>query len=320
MGETAKRRRMTPGIPASPADRRSTAIFPVQCVPTRPASRHDRASEHDVIYVARESHRTGRLSSKWCNPFKVHEYGREEAIRRYSAHLDSSPDLLRDLPQLAGRKLECWCKKDEDCHADVIIKKFTELHSIAQEKLNSDAAAGLKFLLLFSGPADRTDSIANILRGFGAEVDEFDVINEPELQNLASMEVWEKVLRDCRKGRYDGAGFMPPCSTLSAARTSGEGESSPRALRGPEGPDLYGFRDLRSEDKEKARMGTLLASRAAEAAFTLAECRRGIGVPWFFETLRVRNEAPSVFKLNCVLALDALPEGIRRAHFKKPPV
>lgn len=172
------------------------------------------------------------MSSKWCNPFKVHKHGREEAIRLYSDFLESSPDLARELPQLAGRMLECWCKAEEDCHADVLIKMFTERRAISQEKLESQAVAGMKFLLLFSGPSDRTDSIANILRGFGADVDESDVINEPELQNLASTEVWEKVLRDCQTGKYDGAGFMPLCSTFSAERTSGERASAPYALRG----------------------------------------------------------------------------------------
>lgn len=134
---------------------------------------------------------------------------------------------------------------------------------------------------------ERTDSLANILRCFGAEVDEFDIINDPELQDLASVEVWEKALRVCQSRR--------PCSTFSAARTSRERDHMPRALRGPEDPDLYGFRDLRPEDKEKVRMGTLLASRAAEAALALAQCRQGIGSHWFFETPKVRKEAPSVF-------------------------
>lgn len=47
------------------------------------------------------------------------------------------------------------------------------------------------------------------------------------------MEVWEKVLADCRAGVYDGGGLMPSCSTFSAARSSPSEEGRPRRCGDP---------------------------------------------------------------------------------------
>jgi hypothetical protein len=68
----------------------------------------------DVINVTRPT--------KWANPYKVKEYGRERAIELYRGWLFgklSAGEL--DLAELRGRKLGCWCRPDQECHADLLL-------------------------------------------------------------------------------------------------------------------------------------------------------------------------------------------------------
>lgn len=69
----------------------------------------------DAIYVGRPS--------RWGNPYQVKKYGRDEALRLYNIHLtakiQNEPDFLTPL---AGRDLACWCKLDEACHADILMR------------------------------------------------------------------------------------------------------------------------------------------------------------------------------------------------------
>lgn len=85
--------------------------------------------------------------TKWGNPFKVNEC-REAGYRGTDEQLAArcveafrvwlgplwrnnwdSPEseeararILRDLPELRGRDLACWCKPGAPCHADVLIE------------------------------------------------------------------------------------------------------------------------------------------------------------------------------------------------------
>ena len=63
--------------------------------------------------------------TRWGNPYKVADYGRENAVRLYRAMLERmTPDELRAyLAPLRGATcLACSCKADELCHADVLIE------------------------------------------------------------------------------------------------------------------------------------------------------------------------------------------------------
>jgi hypothetical protein len=63
--------------------------------------------------------------SKWGNPFKIGKDGtREEVIIKYRKWLLSNPELLKQLPELYGKTLGCWCKP-QACHGDV-LKDFAE--------------------------------------------------------------------------------------------------------------------------------------------------------------------------------------------------
>jgi uncharacterized protein DUF4326 len=78
-----------------------------------------------AIYVGRAA--PGLRASPFANPFSVKTYGRDEAIRRYRDRLLGDPDLLdRARGELAGKDLACWCRPDDQCHADVLIEVVNE--------------------------------------------------------------------------------------------------------------------------------------------------------------------------------------------------
>ena len=58
--------------------------------------------------------------SKW-NPFRVIEYGREGAIEKYREWL-----IGKDLSELRGKNLACYCRLDQACHADLLLKLANE--------------------------------------------------------------------------------------------------------------------------------------------------------------------------------------------------
>jgi hypothetical protein len=67
--------------------------------------------------------------TKWGNPFRLdlpdtstfHVKSVAEAVEAYRNMLPSTY-LARDLPELRGKNLACWCKPDAPCHADVLLE------------------------------------------------------------------------------------------------------------------------------------------------------------------------------------------------------
>jgi len=60
--------------------------------------------------------------SKWGNPFRIGDNGdtREIVLRKYRNHVLNSP-LLDQLHRLDGKRLACYCRRNQDCHVDIII-------------------------------------------------------------------------------------------------------------------------------------------------------------------------------------------------------
>jgi hypothetical protein len=69
---------------------------------------------------------------KWGNPYDVDKYGHEEAIEKYREGI-LGQDLLfkrgkelarvgKDLSELRGKNLACYCRLDQPCHADVLLE------------------------------------------------------------------------------------------------------------------------------------------------------------------------------------------------------
>lgn len=92
----------------------------------------------NTVYVGRPS--------KWENPFPIDENcDRAEAIRRFKVHLASyfgwveratamafyplpvkSTEFEEWIKPLRGKNLACWCRTDEECHADFLLKIANE--------------------------------------------------------------------------------------------------------------------------------------------------------------------------------------------------
>lgn len=59
-------------------------------------------------------------ATKWGNPFKMGMDGtREEVIEKYAKWIVKQPELMAALPELAGKRIACWCTP-LPCHADVL--------------------------------------------------------------------------------------------------------------------------------------------------------------------------------------------------------
>ena len=72
-----------------------------------------------VVNVERESpNLMVDRSSRWGNPFRVSDYGREKAVELFRDRALADRDLLDQLKLLKGRTLGCHCKPLA-CHADV---------------------------------------------------------------------------------------------------------------------------------------------------------------------------------------------------------
>jgi hypothetical protein len=68
----------------------------------------------DLIYIGRPG--------KWGNPFKIGRDGnREECIVKYKEYLELNPSLFKEVKELKGMALACWCKP-KACHGDVLVE------------------------------------------------------------------------------------------------------------------------------------------------------------------------------------------------------
>lgn len=64
--------------------------------------------------------------SKWGNPFKIDADGtREGVIEKYRDWIMHQPQLLKDLQELNGKTLGCYCKP-QACHGDVLVELLNE--------------------------------------------------------------------------------------------------------------------------------------------------------------------------------------------------
>lgn len=74
---------------------------------------HCKKEKYDV-YIGRPG--------KWGNPFTIGKDGtREEVIKKFKEYILNKPDLLKDLPELKGKTLACWCSPNA-CHGDILME------------------------------------------------------------------------------------------------------------------------------------------------------------------------------------------------------
>lgn len=68
--------------------------------------------------------------TKYGNPFKVERFGRKGCLKMFRAMLNNReqraehnyPDDHTIRRELKGLNLVCWCKLDEDCHVDDLLR------------------------------------------------------------------------------------------------------------------------------------------------------------------------------------------------------
>jgi len=60
--------------------------------------------------------------SKWGNRFEIPKHGdREHVIELFRAWIRTQPQLLKDLHELKGKRLGCFCAP-RSCHGDVLAE------------------------------------------------------------------------------------------------------------------------------------------------------------------------------------------------------
>lgn len=70
------------------------------------------------IYIGR--------GSKWGNPFRIGIDGtREQVIEKYRKYIKNNLKLLKDINQLRGKILGCFCRP-LTCHGDVLVELLNE--------------------------------------------------------------------------------------------------------------------------------------------------------------------------------------------------
>ena len=80
------------------------------------------------LYIGRGSGQRSLPKSRYCNTFKVSQYGRVAAIAGFRDALISDRKLHSSLWTLSGRRLVCHCRPSEACHGDVLIEEFQKLY------------------------------------------------------------------------------------------------------------------------------------------------------------------------------------------------
>lgn len=84
-------------------------------------------TEPKVVHCKKEPYNVyvGR-PSKWGNPFEIGKDGtREEVIEKYREWILDNSDLLKDIHELKGKTLACWCAP-KSCHGDVLLELANE--------------------------------------------------------------------------------------------------------------------------------------------------------------------------------------------------
>lgn len=71
----------------------------------------------DMTWAVKSAH-----GSKWHNPFKINDYGIEECLKKYEVYILKNTELLKDIKELKGKDLGCWCVPFHGCHAQILLK------------------------------------------------------------------------------------------------------------------------------------------------------------------------------------------------------
>ena len=124
-------------------------------------------------------------------------------------------------------------------------------------------------LYLFAGLQRKSD-LGDLLRKRGWETTELDILRSAS-DDLSALDRREKLLREISTGKYTALVASPPCDTFSRVKFANN--FGPKPCRTYE--HLEGFPWLMGEKKRFARLGTVLAEFALDAA--IAQCATSLG-------------------------------------------
>ena len=141
---------------------------------------------------------------------------------------------------------------------------------------------------LFSGLASKREGFAAELGKHGVDCVEFDIVDDPQAQNLVDEEVFQNLMLMITSGLH-GLLIKPPRATFSILPCAGDG--GPQPPREPWGKELFCRSDLKPHEKEQARVGTLLALRSLRAS----EAAVSIGIPVIHEHPLETEDKVSVY-------------------------
>ena len=79
--------------------------------------------------------------SRFANPYKVAQVGREQTIDRFKKYLSSDLQMRSSLWILSGLRLVCHCGERQACHADSLIAAYTEMFPAACDSSDLEGAA-----------------------------------------------------------------------------------------------------------------------------------------------------------------------------------
>ena len=86
------------------------------------------------LYIGRGSRQRSLGKSRYCNTYKVSQYGRSTAISKFRETLLADKGLHRSLWTISGTRLVCHCRVTEDCHGDVLVEEFRKMYPDAYDR------------------------------------------------------------------------------------------------------------------------------------------------------------------------------------------
>ena len=99
------------------------------------ANVQDWKKDNDNVYIGRKT--VEFQESKWANPYRISKTNsREQVVLRFEEYIRSNSLLLKDLNQLKGKTLGCWCSP-QLCHGEVLQKLLQEITSEEQQQVGS---------------------------------------------------------------------------------------------------------------------------------------------------------------------------------------
>ena len=99
--------------------------------------------------------------TKWGNQNKISKIlSREKVVQLYEEDIKNNPVLLRDLHQLRGKNLGCWCYP-QPCHGNIIQKLLQQQQ---QQQINM-SATDFKILIVTNiGPTVTSNDLSKLFQ------------------------------------------------------------------------------------------------------------------------------------------------------------